>query len=116
MTPEQIAIKTFMARGEPIASACCCMGPTGGEPLCPCAMDWVVKVDNVYYKIEKEPLEYGYQYVAKKLDVPQKQLDVPQKQQTPINLEEPKCLHTGGSVCGFYSDCYCGDMRGIPGK
>lgn len=66
MTPEQIAIKIFMQRPKPYFDACCCVGPKDGDPVCPCSMQMMVKVDDVYYKITEEPTEDGYRYSANK--------------------------------------------------
>lgn len=30
---------------------CGCMGPQNGEPVCPCAMRFVSKIDGRYYRI-----------------------------------------------------------------
>lgn len=64
MTPEDRAVKQFLARPSPTPTICGCMGPRplpGQEnkpyeeakrtPLCGCAMRWVEEVDGFYYRV-----------------------------------------------------------------
>lgn len=55
-------IRAFIERGEPISSGCACMGPRFGEPLCSCAMRWVMMDEGHYFKITKVLQEFGYTY------------------------------------------------------
>lgn len=51
MTPEQQAVEQWLSKPAPFPVACGCMGPRNGEPVCPCAMKWVEKVDGQWYQI-----------------------------------------------------------------
>lgn len=45
------AIRIFQERPKQTTFACACLGPSKGEPECPCRMGSIVKVDGIYYQI-----------------------------------------------------------------
>lgn len=67
MTNEQIAIRQHLSKDRPGSSACGCMGPQRGEPLCPCAMSWVEVVDGKWYRILEHRSTDGVTHTAEYL-------------------------------------------------
>jgi hypothetical protein len=67
-TPEQEAIKQWLSKPYPSASACGCMGPQRNEPACPCAMRWVELVEGNYYRIRENRSPDGVTHSAKKFE------------------------------------------------
>lgn len=61
------AVKQWLSKPAPYQSACGCMGPLPGEPLCPCAMKWVENVDGFWYKITERRSSNGVSFSAQKL-------------------------------------------------
>ena len=72
MTENELkAVKAFVARGLPGLSICACMGPADiygmpgkQEPLCLCAMQWVVEIEGEYFKISQSSTETGIEFTA----------------------------------------------------
>ncbi|EGQ60393.1 hypothetical protein GGI1_00140 [Acidithiobacillus sp. GGI-221] len=48
------AIRIFQERPKQSTFACACLGPSNGEPECPCRMASIVKVDGVYYQVSSD--------------------------------------------------------------
>ena len=68
-TPEQRAIEQHLSKPRPHSHACCCMGPRDDDPVCPCRMEWVEKVDGIYYQISENRSAAEIGLVAEKLIV-----------------------------------------------
>lgn len=49
------AVQEYMARLPIHTGPCCCMGPQNGEPRCPCAMNYVVRMPSGYYEMSEVP-------------------------------------------------------------
>jgi len=63
-TPEQRAIRQWLSKPAPSFYACCCMGPQGDKPFCPCEMKMVEVVDGNYYLIEEHRSVDGVTHTA----------------------------------------------------
>lgn len=68
MTAEEIAIKQHLSKPRPEPLPCGCVGPRGGDPLCPCAMAWCENVNGVWYKITEERNSAGIELKANRID------------------------------------------------
>jgi hypothetical protein len=69
-TLEKIAvIKEFIARGRPVRWPCGCMGPQDGDPVCPCEMQWVVKMPSGFYRVNEVPAINGILFQPEKMNV-----------------------------------------------
>jgi hypothetical protein len=66
-TPEERAIQIFVNRPKRIPAACCCIGAYDNEPVCACAMNWVVTVDDNFYEIIEHQVHDGVEYSAQLL-------------------------------------------------
>ena len=67
MTNEHIAIRQWISKPAPMWDACGCMGPQRGEPLCPCRMRMVERVDGSWYKITEHRSPDGITHTAEKI-------------------------------------------------
>lgn len=61
---EQQAIRNWLSKPAPMDLPCGCMGPMGGQPVCPCAMARVEVVDGKYYKIHEHRSADGITHSA----------------------------------------------------
>lgn len=64
---EKQAIRAFLSRPAPYMGACGCMGPQNGDPVCPCQMAWVVKLEDGFYMITEHRSPDGITHTAAKL-------------------------------------------------
>lgn len=67
LTQEQRAIRQHLSKPAPMMNPCGCMGPQDDDPVCPCAMRYVEKVDGVWYRVEEHRSPDGVTHTATKL-------------------------------------------------
>ena len=68
MTNEQIAIRQWLSKSTPYSAPCGCLGPREGEPDCPCAMRWIEKVHDQWYRIREYRSPDGITHSAEKIE------------------------------------------------
>jgi hypothetical protein len=61
------AIRMFLSSPAPRVRACGCNGPQSGQPVCPCLMQWVVKLEDGFYQITEHRSPDGITHSAEKL-------------------------------------------------
>lgn len=64
-TPEQQAIRQWLSKPYPMNGGCCCVGPRDNDPVCPCAMQFVERVGDFFYKVEEHRCPDGVTHTAK---------------------------------------------------
>jgi len=64
---EKIAIKQHLSKPRPYNAPCGCLGPSGDDPDCPCAMKWYENVDGDWYRISEERTPEGIELKATKV-------------------------------------------------
>ena len=67
MNNEKIAVRQHLSKPRPFEHPCGCLGPQGNDPVCPCAMAWVEKVNGQWYQIVENRTPNGVDIVAKPL-------------------------------------------------
>jgi hypothetical protein len=65
---EQIAIEQWLSKPAPRIVPCGCLGPRKGEPDCPCAMQWIEKVDGSWYRIHEHRSTNGITHSAERIE------------------------------------------------
>lgn len=68
MTDSEQAIRQYLDKPRPVVMPCGCMGPQDDEPVCPCKMQWVEKVNGNYYQIDEKRYPDGIQLLAVKIE------------------------------------------------
>lgn len=66
---EQLAIRKWLSKPAPYFDACGCMGALEGDPVCPCRMKMVEKIEGIYYEITEHRSPEGITHTATELKV-----------------------------------------------
>jgi hypothetical protein len=66
---EQTAIEQWLSKPRPWPSVCGCLGPMNGDPVCPCAMQWMEKVAGQWYRIIEHRGPSGVTHTAQLVEV-----------------------------------------------
>ena len=59
-----LAIQQHLSKPRPWSDACACMGPRNGDPVCPCRMGWVERVNGRWWKITEHRSPNGVTHSA----------------------------------------------------